>query len=86
MKADRTTPRNIDEHIAGFPRDVQATLEKLRVTIRRAAPDAQEAIKYHMPTFVQNGKLVFFAAYKRHERPATCIRTAWRASCITDAA
>ena len=45
-KTDRTAPRNIDEYISRCPRDVQETLKKIRETIRKAAPDAEEAIKY----------------------------------------
>src|SRR3972149_3897513 len=66
MKTNQATPKNIDEYIAGFPQEVQETLEKMRVTIRKAAPDAQEAIKYQMPTFVLKGNLVHFAAFKKH--------------------
>lgn len=66
MKSDQTTPQNIDEYIAGFPRDVQAILEKIRKMIRKAAPDAEEAIKYQIPTFTLKGNLVHFAAYKEH--------------------
>jgi len=57
---------NIDEYIAGFPPDVQAILDKVRQTIRKAAPDAQEAIKYGIPTFVLNGNLVHFGGFKTH--------------------
>jgi uncharacterized protein YdhG (YjbR/CyaY superfamily) len=46
MKTDKTGPVNIDEYIAGFPADVQEILQKVRSTVRKAAPDAQEAIKY----------------------------------------
>ena len=66
MKTPEELPRNLDEYIAGFPRDVQAILERVRATIRKAAPDAEEAIKYRMPTFVLNGNLVHFAAFKNH--------------------
>jgi uncharacterized protein YdhG (YjbR/CyaY superfamily) len=66
MKTRHTLPRNIDEYIAGFPHDVQERLEKIRRTIRQAAPDAEEAIKYRMPTFTLKGNLVHFAAYKNH--------------------
>jgi uncharacterized protein YdhG (YjbR/CyaY superfamily) len=66
MKTGRTAPQNIDEYIAGFPSDIQEKLEKLRATIKKAAPEAEEAIKYMIPTFVQNGNLVHFAAYKNH--------------------
>ena len=59
--------RTIDEYIETFPKDVQPILEKVRQTIRKAAPKAVEAISYQMPTFKLNGKgLVYFAGYKSH--------------------
>ena len=60
------TPKNIDRYIAGFPGDVQETLQKVRGIIRDAAPDAEETIKYRMPTFVLQGNLVHFAGFERH--------------------
>lgn len=62
----KTKFQNIDEYISLFPKDVQAILESLRQTIRKAAPKAEEAISYQMPTFKLNGNLVHFAAYKNH--------------------
>jgi len=62
----RRTPRDVDDYIAGFPEDVREVLEKLRATIREAAPRAEEAIKYQIPTFTLNGNLVHFAAFARH--------------------
>jgi len=66
MQILQTAPTTIDEYIADFPRDVQEILEKIRVTIRIAAPDAEETIKYRMPTFTLKGNLVYFAAFKKH--------------------
>jgi len=66
MKTKQTAPTTIDEYIAGFPPDVQAILQKIRATIRKAAPQAAETIKYQIPTFVLNGNLVHFAAFKHH--------------------
>ncbi len=66
MKPDQTQPTTIDEYIADFPPDVQVILEKVRATIRRAAPGAEETIKYRMPTFTLHGNLVYFAAFKDH--------------------
>src|SRR3972149_3287384 len=66
MRTNQTAPKNIDEYIAGFPNDVQEILEKIRRTIRKAAPDAAETIKYQIPTFTLKGNLVSFAAYKKH--------------------
>jgi uncharacterized protein YdhG (YjbR/CyaY superfamily) len=45
---------------------VQAILETIRSTIRRAAPEAKETISYNMPAFTQEGILVYFAAFKKH--------------------
>jgi len=59
-------PENIDEYIARFPEAVQEILEKVRTTIREAAPDAEETISYQIPTFKLKGNLVHFAGYKRH--------------------
>ncbi len=66
MKANRGGPKNVDEYIAGFPRDIQEILVKIRSTIRKAAPGAEEKISYQMPTFTLNGNLVHFAAFKEH--------------------
>jgi uncharacterized protein YdhG (YjbR/CyaY superfamily) len=61
-----TAPKCIDEYIAGFPPKVQAILEKIRATVRRAAPDAEERISYRMPSFSLNGVLIYFAAFQKH--------------------
>jgi uncharacterized protein YdhG (YjbR/CyaY superfamily) len=66
MRTDRPHVESIDEYIDGFPPDVQAILQKVRTTIRRAAPEAEEAIRYQMPTFRLEGNLVHFAAFKSH--------------------
>ncbi|HYF31500.1 MAG TPA: DUF1801 domain-containing protein [Chitinophagaceae bacterium] len=59
-------PANIDAYIAGFPEQMQEILQQVRETIRKAAPRAEETIKYGMPTFMLNGNLVYFAAWKNH--------------------
>lgn len=59
-------PTTIDEYITAFPSEIQAILEQIRHNIRQAAPQAQEAISYQMPTFKLHGNLVHFAAYKNH--------------------
>lgn len=58
--------KDIDEYIARYPKDVQTILKKIRTTIRKAAPGAEEAISYQMPAFNFRGYLIYFAAYKNH--------------------
>ena len=65
--AIKTIPaRNIDEYIAGFPKNIQNILEEMRATIRKTAPEAEELISYNMPAFKLNGFLVSYAAWKKH--------------------
>jgi uncharacterized protein YdhG (YjbR/CyaY superfamily) len=58
--------KNIDEYIASSPAQVRPVLEKIRSTIRAAAPDAEEVISYRMPAFKQDGILIYFAVFKTH--------------------
>ena len=59
-------PGTVDEYIAGFPPEVQRLLQQIRSAIKAIVPDAEETIKYRMPTFVLHENLVHFAAFKKH--------------------
>src|SRR5688500_8936239 len=60
-------PETVDEYIAGFPKDVQTKLNKIRATIRKAAPGAEEKISYGIPAFTRDGdRLIYFAGFKNH--------------------
>jgi uncharacterized protein YdhG (YjbR/CyaY superfamily) len=59
-------PKDIDEYISSYPREIQKLLEQFRATIRKAAPEAEEVISYGMPAFKLKGMLVWFAAHSRH--------------------
>ncbi len=56
----------VDDYILAFPEPVQTKLQELRRLIKDAAPEAEETIKYGMPTFTLHGNLVYFAAWKKH--------------------
>lgn len=66
MDKNRNIPATIDAYIAMHPETLQALLQKLRATIQKAAPAAEETIKYGIPTFTLHGNLVHFGAYKNH--------------------
>ncbi len=66
MTGETQSPQTIDEYIAGYPAEVQQILQNIRAIVHAEAPQAQETIKYRMPTFTLNGNLVFFAAFKKH--------------------
>ncbi len=60
-------PRTVDEYLASLDADKRAALERLRRTIRAAAPGAEECISYRMPAFRHKGRiLVWFAAAANH--------------------
>jgi uncharacterized protein YdhG (YjbR/CyaY superfamily) len=57
----------VDEYLASVPEDVRATLEKLRKTIRAAAPESVEVLSYQMPTIKVDGRAIMsFGAFKNH--------------------
>jgi uncharacterized protein YdhG (YjbR/CyaY superfamily) len=60
------TIKTIDDYLATLSEDKRAALEKLRKTIRAAAPKAEECISYQLPAFRQNGMLVAFGATANH--------------------
>lgn len=62
----RTSFTTVDEYIDTFPEDIQKVLQKVRETIRKAAPEAEEGIGYQMPAYRLHGALVYFAAWKDH--------------------
>ena len=59
-------PKDIDEYLRGLSAENRAALQKLRLTIQAAAPDAEECISYQLPAFRQNGMLVAFGASAQH--------------------
>ena len=59
-------PTNFDEYITAYSPEVQSILAKIRSTIRKAAPEAEEKISYRMPSFFLKGTLIHFAAFKKH--------------------
>ena len=59
--------KSVDEYIATQPEDVQAILQRVRSTIRKAVPDAEEVISYQMPAYkLSNGAVLWFAGWKQH--------------------
>jgi uncharacterized protein YdhG (YjbR/CyaY superfamily) len=64
--ADRSAHGTIDEYIVASPPAVQSILKKIRLTVRKAAPQAEEKLSYRMPAFFQNGVLIYFAAFRNH--------------------
>jgi len=59
-------PIDVDEYIAGFPKESQKLLKQVRAAIREAAPQAEEVISYSMPGYKLNGMLVWFGGHTNH--------------------
>jgi uncharacterized protein YdhG (YjbR/CyaY superfamily) len=64
--AETHAAETVADYIAAFPPEVQAILEKIRRTVKAAAPEAQERISYRIPTFTSGGVLIHFAAFQNH--------------------
>jgi len=60
-------PKTVDDYLASVPEPARSTLNKMRATIRSAAPpEATETISYGIPAFKHNGVLVWYAAFSNH--------------------
>ncbi|MGA2879015.1 MAG: DUF1801 domain-containing protein [Bryobacteraceae bacterium] len=63
----KTGPQSVDEYIALQPAHVQGVLGRVRSTIRRAIPRAEEVISYQIPTYkLHNRPVLYFAGWKQH--------------------
>ncbi|MCG6915224.1 DUF1801 domain-containing protein [bacterium BMS3Abin03] len=66
MKSSQKKFKNIDDYFSTVPEAIRNKLQKIRETIHKAAPKAEEVISYNMPAFKQNSVLVYFAVFKNH--------------------
>jgi uncharacterized protein YdhG (YjbR/CyaY superfamily) len=63
----KTDFKSVDEYITGHPEEVQAILQRVRITIRKAVPGAEEVISYQIPTYKLHGRyVIYFAGWKQH--------------------
>jgi uncharacterized protein YdhG (YjbR/CyaY superfamily) len=63
----KTNFKSVDEYLATYPEDVQAILQRVRSTIRKAVPGAEEVISYQIPAYrLHGGTVLYFAGWKRH--------------------
>ncbi len=63
----KTNFKSMDEYIASQPEAVQGVLARVRNTIRKAMPGAEEGISYQIPTFKLNGRpVLYFAGWRQH--------------------
>jgi uncharacterized protein YdhG (YjbR/CyaY superfamily) len=63
----KTDFKSVDEYIARHPQEVQSILQRVRSTIRKGLPGAEETISYQIPTYkLHGGYVVYFAGWKEH--------------------
>jgi uncharacterized protein YdhG (YjbR/CyaY superfamily) len=66
MSSTKNNFQTVDEYFGSFPKDIQDTLEQIKQTIKKAAPEAEEVISYQLPAFKYHGMLIYYSAYKDH--------------------
>ena len=65
--AKKAAPKTVAGYIAAAPKEQRAALEKLRKTVKAAAPKATEGLSYGIVGFKQDGKNVaYFGSWKSH--------------------
>jgi uncharacterized protein YdhG (YjbR/CyaY superfamily) len=67
MARTKAAPRSVSDYIAAQPRAVQPILRRVRSSIRKALPAAEETISYQIPTYRIDGRyVVYFAGWAKH--------------------
>ena len=63
----KTTYKSVDEYIASQPEAVRGVLGRVRSSIRKAVPGAEETISYQIPMYrLPGGPVLYFAGWKQH--------------------
>jgi uncharacterized protein YdhG (YjbR/CyaY superfamily) len=63
----KTDYKSVSEYIASQPRAVRGVLQRVRSTIRKAVPGADEVISYQIPAYKLHGRvMIYFAGWKQH--------------------
>lgn len=61
------TATDVNAYISSFPAPVQELLQQVRQTIRAIMPEAEETMRYSLPTFrINNKNVIHFGAFKQH--------------------
>jgi len=63
----KTDYKSVDDYIGAQPETSRAALERVRNSIRKAVPNAEEVLSYQIPTYKLNGRaVIYFAGWKQH--------------------
>lgn len=63
----KTDFKSVDEYIATQPKGARAILQRVRRTLRKALPGAEEVISYQIPAYKLHGaRVLYFAGWKEH--------------------
>lgn len=66
MNSKKARPATITEYLEAAPKETQKKLREMLACIRKAAPGAEESLKWGMPAFSYRRILVTFKAFKHH--------------------
>lgn len=58
--------QEVDDYLAAQPERARKPLEKIREVIRKALPEAEEAMSYQMASFKYHGMIAWYAPSKNH--------------------
>lgn len=63
----KTGYESVDAYIASQPESIRPILNRVRDTIRKALPQADEVISYQIPAYkIDGAPVIYFAGWKQH--------------------
>ncbi len=58
---------SVEAYLDSLAPEIRTAVEELRSVLRSAVPDADDAIRYNIPTLVRDGRsVVHYAGWKKH--------------------
>ncbi len=66
MATEKLKFQTADEYINSFPKNIQDVLKKIRSTLQKAVPEAEEVISYQIPAFKFHGWIFYYSVYTNH--------------------
>jgi uncharacterized protein YdhG (YjbR/CyaY superfamily) len=67
IQGTRSDHRSIGAYVAAQPLPARTVLRRVRATIRKALPEANEGISYRIPVYKLDGRMVlYFAGFRHH--------------------
>jgi len=66
MPSKKSKPQSVSKYIQSAPKESQKKLREMRTLVRKAAPKADEGLRWKLPAISAGRILVMYGGFKKH--------------------